>query len=304
MVIFSLLGARRRAVSLPPADGLGGYVFATFSTAQPKAYVYVSQNGINYQTIPRMVPYTDPDPAYVIRDPTVVRVGDHFVMAYTRALASNQFGGPYTSWGLAQSSDLRSWTHVVTVTPGIPDTTVIWAPDLMFTNTTLYVYWALNGGDGGMYVQSATISDLTVWSDPTFVQGFTLPVIDLNVIPYQDRYLGIIKDEGLMGNHYAAPGYGDLFVVWADSPLGPFTYADNIRLPISGYAEGPYLVPLPDGMLRLYFDRFMGAGWAYMDTTDLVTWTAPQYVTVPSGAPHSHRSVVPITEAEYVALIV
>lgn len=274
-----------------------GVGLATFNTSDPRGWVLSSVDGKAFSTIQGMVPYADPDPAFVVRDPAVIRTPTGWLMAYTRAAAASQFAGPFYTWGLAKSQDLKAWAFVRDISPGIEGTLRIWAPDLMLEGSTLYCYWALDSGTRGQWVQYADLSDLSTWSTPSQVAGLMSPVIDMHLQPDgAGAYVGIVKDESSKNLH----------VIRGNSPLGPFAY-DPVRIPtiIDGTwkaSEGPYLLRLPAGTWRLYLDFMLDGGTAWMETSDFTTWTSPAYITAPAGAPKSHPSAWHLTSAELATL--
>ena len=97
------------------------YIFTLFTnSSESNMYVYQSDDGINYTCIkgPAYIP-----PAGLVRDPSLIK---HTDGAYYIVYTTNWEG---TNFGIARSTDLRTWTFVTNIEVNVPDIKNTWAPE-------------------------------------------------------------------------------------------------------------------------------------------------------------------------------
>ena len=271
-------------------------LMSSFSNGDQRAFMLTSDDGgATFAQLPGSTPYADPDSSVSVRDPSICQFAGRYLLTHTRAPAADPLGAS-TTWGLAESTDLLTWTQVAVIAPASPGgIATLWAPDLFVDGDTLYCYWNVRdtatGSNHQTYVQAATLVDITAWSTPSLISGLGTNVIDTTVVRDGDTYVAIFKNENT----------AQLFKATATSPLGPFT-ADASPLPTGGTdrVEGPTLLRTPAGKWRLVYDCFDIHQLRYIESSDLVTWTAPVTITNPAGM--SHPDALWLSHAELAGL--
>ncbi|GAA1240070.1 FG-GAP-like repeat-containing protein [Oryzihumus leptocrescens] len=262
--------------SVAAADDGGGLLMLTFSNDVMRLLSAISTDGATLVPNRGQLPYADPR-GRGVRDPSVVRAGDRFMVAYTSPPLRSYLAAT-TSWALASSVDLDHW-HFETDVPmtAIPGVTHVWAPDL-FTDDdgAVYSYVAVST-DGARsfqtYVMKALDAGLRRWSAPVLLSGLGANTIDATVRRVGDRYVMFVKDETTKTISRA----------WATTPMGPFTLDRTGNwMGIAGTpVEGPALVHMPGGGFRLYYDAYTANQLRFVDSSDLDSWSTPHVLAYP-----------------------
>ncbi len=306
-------------------DELTDYVMAYFvgdGAGQEKIYLAASRDGLNWEEINGANVFIESTMATKgLRDPFIARSaeGDKFYM-----IATDLCIGSGTSWGAAQtagsqaimvweSDDLVNWSEqrMVTVSAEI-EAGCTWAPEFFYDDVTgeYIVFWASkvkadNYGKQRLYYAKTrdfhTFTEPQVWID---MDGIS--TIDTTVVRDDDgTYYRFTKNEN-----------GDqkrIFIEKSDSMLGTWTSVDSATLYAEQWVEGPCCFRYnaddreeADAQWCLLLDDFGGIGYYPMVTSDL---SASEVVfkelsaNLPSVKKPRHGTVMPITTAEYTALM-
>jgi beta-galactosidase GanA len=250
----------------PIVKGEKTYLMSAFmATSQNKLSLFSSTDGVNFTTLGSEV-YQPPKD--LLRDPSIIRAADGlYYIAYT----TNWNG---STFGIAKSADLRSWTHVADVPVRLPGVTNVWAPEWFRDadgSLQLVVSLSKNGTQGpfGAYLVKALDAGFTKFADPVPMQGLQNNYIDTFVVQHEGRYVAFTKNETTKHIELAT----------APSLAGPWTLLKTGDWAGWGnWTEGPALVPIKgaDGKpgWRIYFDEYTTKRYWYSDSFDgFQTWT-------------------------------
>lgn len=288
-----LLGAAVRAQDLPgqqPPTAVGTPAQATvpapktertflmsafMATSQNTLSLFSSADGINFTSLGLEV-YT---PARaLLRDPSIIRAADGlYYVAYTTDWNGSTFG-------IARSANLRTWTHVADVPVKLAGVSNVWAPEwFRDSDGSIKLVMSLStqgrGGPFAAYAVTALDASFTRFSDPVPMQGLEKNTIDTFVIRHEGRYVAFTKNETTK------------FIELATAPSldGPWTFQKTGDWAgWGGPLEGQALVPVEgaDGRpgWRIYFDDYTTKRCWYSDSFDgLQTWTAKKELGGVSG---------------------
>lgn len=229
--------------------------------------------------------YTPVSTGTSLRDPSMMKIGSTYFVAYT---ANN---GLNKNFEIASSTDLLHWTLVATVDCStVPSAYQTWAPELIQdTNGDIYAFFTnvTNGGPVPSIwrVKAIDTTGLTTWGAPVAMSWTTLPnwPIDATFQYTNGQWYCFYANNNTM------------FVERATSPTltGTFTVDKTGDWAGWGYGrEAPQLVQVSSTKWRIYIDRFSGtspnwvyAGYAYSESSDLTTWTALTTVATDPGFP-------------------
>ena len=306
-------------------DELTDYVMAYFvgdKAGQEKIYLAASQDGLNWTELNDAEVFIESDLGTKgLRDPFIIRSpeGDKFYM-----IATDLCIGSGTSWSDAQragsqaimvweSEDLVNWSdqRMVTVSAGI-EAGCTWAPESFYDEKTgeYIVFWASkvkedNYAQQRLYYAKTrdfyTFSEPKVWID---MEGTS--TIDTTVIRDDDgTYYRFTKNENDKVKR--------IFMEKSDSMLGEWTSVESASLWAEQYVEGPCAFRFnADDKEKagaewcVLLDDFGGIGYYPMVTNDLaadeVEFTQIS-ANLPSVKKPRHGTVLPITSAEYDALM-
>lgn len=250
----------------PVVKGEKTFLMSAFmATSQNKLSLFSSTDGVTFTTLGSEV-YQPPKD--LLRDPSIIRAADGlYYIAYT----TNWNG---STFGIAKSADLRSWTHVADVPVKLPGVTNVWAPEWFRDadgSLQLVVSLSKNGTQGpfGAYVVKALDAGLTTFADPVPMQGLQNNYIDTFVVPHEGRYVAFTKNETT--KHIELATAPSLTGPWTLQKTGDWAGWGN-------WTEGPALVPIKgaDGKAgwRIYFDEYTTKRYWYSDSFDgFQTWT-------------------------------
>lgn len=238
---------------------------AFMATSQDKLSLFSSTDGITYTSLGSEV-YQPPQG--LLRDPSILRAADgHYYIAYTTGWSGSTFG-------IARSADLKTWTHMADVPVALPGVTNVWAPE-WFRDSDGSVHLVVSLSHGGTqgpfaaYTVKALDAGFTRFAAPAPMQGLSQNFIDTFVIAHDGRYVAFTKNETTK------------FIERATAPSlqGPWTLdRTGDWAGWGGPSEGQALVPIqgPDGKAgwRIYFDDYTTKRYWYSDSFDgLQTWT-------------------------------
>ncbi|MFN3304984.1 MAG: beta-galactosidase [Roseateles sp.] len=250
----------------PIVKGEKTFLMSAFmATSQNKLSLFSSTDGVTFTTLGSEV-YQPPKD--LLRDPSIIRAADGlYYIAYTTDWNGSTFG-------IAKSADLRSWTHVADVPVRLPGVTNVWAPEWFREadgSLQLIVSLSKNGTQGpfGAYLMKALDAGLTKFADPVPMQGLQNNFIDTFVVQHEGRYVAFTKNETT--KHIELATAPSLAGPWTLQKTGDWAGWGN-------WTEGPALVPIKgaDGKAgwRIYFDEYTTKRYWYSDSFDgFQTWT-------------------------------
>lgn len=261
------------ALALKPAvKAERTFLMSAFTaTSQDKLSLFSSSDGVNFTSLGSEV-YQPPQG--LLRDPSIVRAADGlYYVAYTTGWSGSSFG-------IAKSADLKSWTHVADVPVALPGVSNVWAPEWFRDadgSLKLVLSLSRTGTQGpfAAYYVEPLDAGFTRFSAPAAMRGLENNFIDSFVIRHEGRYVAFTKNESTK------------FIELATAPAlaGPWTVErTGDWAGWGGPSEGPALVPIPGGW-RIYFDDYTTKRYWYSDSLDgLKTWTPRKEVGGVSGA--------------------
>ncbi|GIH07729.1 hypothetical protein Rhe02_57960 [Rhizocola hellebori] len=268
VLITVLLGVVTGAVvTAAPAQAATSYLYATFkgdAAADEELWLYSSPNATSFSV---MADTNFRGPSGVLRDPSIIEYGGRFYVAYTvQSWTTNS-----TSFNIASSTDLRSWTHVTTVNSGITNTKFVWAPEFYVEGNTVRIIASIAQTTCSAcfrpYVYTAQNTALSSWSGPAQMDGLGFNHIDTFVVKSGSTYHAFVKNEtSKFIEHWTSAasltsGWTLLGTLWS-----------------SGY-EGPSLIQLTDGTWRIYIDKYTNGGIWTATSSNLNSWTGLSSVT-------------------------
>jgi hypothetical protein len=244
-----------------PALAATTYVYATFqsdSASGQKLWIYTSSNGVNYS---QYAATGFGGSTGVLRDPSLIK---HTDGKYYVVFTNQHWGTNSTTFGIASSSDLRTWTQIATVNSGIANTRFTWAPEWYIEGGTVRVIVSVNQTTCNpdcfkSYVYTAQNGALTSWSGPTDM-GLPTCHIDTFVVKSGSTY------------HAFTVRCGGFVERWSSSSLiGGWSNQGQL---LSGY-EGVSLVQMDNGTWRMYVDHYTAGDGIYTATSsNLTSWSS------------------------------
>lgn len=250
----------------PVVKGEKTFLMSAFmATSQNQLSLFSSTDGVTFTSLGSEV-YQPPKD--LLRDPSIIRAANGlYYIAYT----TNWNG---STFGIAKSADLKTWTHVADVPVKLPDVTNVWAPEWFRDSDgslKLVVSLSKTGTQGpfGAFTVKALDASLTKFGDPVPMQGLEKNYIDTFVVQHEGRYVAFAKNETTK------------LIELATAPAldGPWTFQKTGDWAgWGGPSEGQALVPIKgaDGKAgwRIYFDDYMTKRYWYSDSFDgFQTWT-------------------------------
>ena len=214
-----------------------------FLSKSERLHYAVSSDGINFGH-----PYIrDNDAGETVRDPSCVYVDGQVYFCWTRPTEAGggAFGNTDTI-GIAQLNPTTGEIVRQIITPGVPGTLRLWAPDFYLEGTTLYIIFSVKTSrqDFQPYEIHSTgnYADPSTWSTPT----------PLGIAPYGGIDHHIIKDDA--GTYHDLSAAGSIISERHSKTLvggwsGRRTVDGNWR-----YLEAPASYRLANGQWRVFFD--------------------------------------------------
>ncbi|MFG6413172.1 beta-galactosidase [Roseateles sp. DC23W] len=250
----------------PVVKGEKTFLMSAFmATSQNKLSLFSSTDGVTFTSLASEA-YQPPKD--LLRDPSIIRGADGlYYIAYT----TNWDG---STFGIAKSADLKTWSHVGDVTVKLPGVTNVWAPEwFRDADGSLHLVMSLSkGGTKGpfaAYTVKALDAGFTKFADPVPMAGLDKNYIDTFVVLDGGRYTAFVKNETTKVIELAT----------APSLNGPWTLQKTGDWAGWGnWTEGQALVPIKgaDGKpgWRIYFDEYTTKRYWYSDSfDDFQTWT-------------------------------
>jgi hypothetical protein len=259
-----LLGLAGHAEAAVPAAGsTSRYTMTAFTySSETNMYVYQAPDATGFRLL-KGPAYTPP--SGLVRDPSIFRHTDgYYYVTYTCAWTGNQIG-------LARSADRLNWTFLGNITLSLAGIGNSWAPEWFIdTDGTVNIIVSIHlsaaaAGTFQPYKMTASSSALTSWSTPTPLSGIPTSYIDTFIVKIGSTYHAFIKSTQTMSIDFAK----------ASNLTGPYTIWKTTNF-VSYDGEGPALVPLDNGGLRLYFEQYRAQKFWFTDSYDTFqTWSAP-----------------------------
>jgi hypothetical protein len=264
---------------VPPGGPAYPYIFSVFndSAALSDLIIYTSTDALNF-TMLYDTKYTGP--TGFLRDPSIMKHTDgKFYVAFTTPPTMACCGAD-SSFSIASSADLKTWTTVTTVPAGVPGVKNTWAPE-WFKDSDGSVY-ALVNVDTKTYRYKAMNDTLTTFSAPTWI-GIGPDYIDTFMLKIGATYHAFTKHESVTYIEHAT----------ATSIDGPWTFVgQNDWAGWGNHKEAPALIDLGNGTWRIFCDAGGAGHEMYSDSADMFkTWTTMK--TLPTvGVNISHGTVI------------
>jgi hypothetical protein len=257
------------------------YVFACFNDAAPAStlMIYTSNDALNF-TLLYDTGYGGPTGN--LRDPSIMRHTDgKFYIVHTTPPAGTGCCGAESSFNVASSSDLKTWTTITQVPSGVAGVKNVWAPEwFKDTDGTIHVLVSI---DAKTYRYEPTDGTFTKWGAGTWI-GIGPGFIDTFIVKISTTYHAFTKLEK------------DTYVEHATSTSldGPWDFGTDVGdwAKWGNHKEAPALIELPNGTWRFYTDAGSAGHEMYSDSTDVFqTWTPIQQLPK-VGANISHGTVI------------
>ncbi|MEO7495041.1 MAG: beta-galactosidase [Massilia sp.] len=267
-------------LKVAPQKGDNTFILTTFpATSENTLSVFTGYDGKNFTSLASEV-YT---PAKgLLRDPSIIHARDgYYYVAYTT-------GWTGTTFGIARSKDLRSWTHMRDIEVALPAAAGraapainnVWAPEWFRDRAgKLHIVVSLSTSASdkkfAAYVMSAQDDSLLTFSAPKLMAGLENNYIDTFPVIDGDLYRVFTKNETTKRIELAS----------ARELTGPWTFEKTGDWAGWGdWLEGPAVVKLPDGGWRVYFDGYRSKHYYYSDSYDhFKTWTPKAELGMLSG---------------------
>lgn len=224
-------------------DGNHSVLASYFLSQSERLHYAVSSDGINFGH-----PYIrDNDEGETVRDPSCVYVNGQVYFCWTRPTEAG--GGAFGKTDTIAIAQLNPTTGEIVrriITPGVPGTSLLWAPDFYLEGERLHIIFSVKTAtqDFQPYEIHSTgdYADPSSWSTP----------IALGIAPYGGIDHHIIKDDAGMYHDLSADGSiiserhsKTLVGGWS----GRTTVDKNWR-----YLEAPASYRLANGQWRVFFD--------------------------------------------------
>ena len=250
------------AAPVPPGGPAYPYIFSVFNDSAPSSdlIIYTSTDGLNF-TMLVDTKYTGP--TGFLRDPSIMKHTDgKFYVAFTTPPTMACCGAD-SSFSIASSADLKTWTTVTTVPAGVAGVKNTWAPE-WFKDSDGSIY-ALVNVDAKTYRYKAMNDTLTMFSGPTWI-GIGPDYIDTFIVKVGATYHAFTKHESATYIEHAT----------STSIDGPWNFIGKDDWAGWGnHKEAPALIQLANGTWRIYCDAGGAGHEMYSDSTDMFqTWTA------------------------------
>lgn len=257
------------------------YVFACFndSAAASTLMIYTSNDALNF-TLLYDTGYGGPTGN--LRDPSIMRHTDgKFYIVHTTPPAGTGCCGAESSFNVASSSDLKTWTTITQVPSGVAGVKNVWAPEwFKDTDGSIHVLVSI---DAKTYRYEPTDGTFTKWGAGKWI-GIGPDYIDTFMVKIGTTYHAFTKHESVTYVEHAT----------STSLDGPWDFGTDTNnwAGWGNHKEAPCLVQLSNGTWRFYADAGSAGHEMYSDSIDVFqTWTAIK--TLPTvGNNISHGTVI------------
>lgn len=241
------------------------YLMSTFNDAAASngdnMYLYVSTDGKNFTHLYGDIAFDPADfdtaAGTILRDPSIIRYGNYYYVAYTSDWANDTLG-------IARSADLVHWVHWWDIPTNA--TSKLWAPEFFVEDDgTVYIAGSHYNNSPRMKFYTAADSTLQNWSGPTDFSatdaGITGSINDIFIIKVGSTYHALYSKNALQLEHSTASAYD-----------GPYTIQDTIFNAENN--EGPAVWKIGSTYRIAFFVNSNGRYW-YVDTDNWSSYTSP-----------------------------
>ena len=217
-----------------------------------------------------------------LRDPSIMKHTDgKFYVVHTTPPSGTGCCGAESSFNVASSSDLKTWTTITQVPSGVAGVKNVWAPEwFKDTDGSIHVLVSI---DAKTYRYEPTDNTFTKWSGGTWI-GIGPDYIDTFMVKIGATYHAFTKHESATYVEHATSASLD----------GPwdFTNGTNDWAGWGNHKEAPCLIELANGTWRFFTDAGSAGHEMYSDSTNVFqTWSAIK--TLPTvGNNISHGTVI------------
>jgi len=267
------------------------FLISAFSNTQSALDLYLTTDGKELTKL-------NNTPLYVLgtgvlRDPSIIKRGDSWYVVHSNV--PSDFDFTTSKYSIAKSNNLRDWEFVADIElSGIfPSLTKAWAPEWFVDDDgKVYVIIAL---DFDTYVIPHSGADLETIGTPVDIGLTSGTYIDGTIIKEDGDYVMFIKNETT--KYIERWQSSSLLSGWS------ITGSDDWAGWGSGL-EGPSIVRLSDGTVRLYFDAYPPTNKYYYTeaaSAKTNTWSTKTELTNYSGEIR-HFSVLKFNTAQDISL--
>ena len=314
---------KERTVTVKAQEDGGAYLFVHFigsesNENEEQIYFSVSEDGKSWKTLNSKQPILKSNLGEKgVRDPHIIRGEDgrFFIIAtdlsiYNRRDDKNRWASCQTAGSKSiviwESADLVHWSEARIVEVADKNAGCTWAPEAVYdAEKGMYmVFWASKVSDDNYAVQRiyrAYTSDFVTFTEPElYIDGGNISNIDTTITSYKGVYYRFTKNESkssvtMMASTSLDDGWKDVA-----------TYAINgvAGNTITGY-EGPTIYKHHgEDRWTLLLDYYSKSqGYKPFDTTDITKGEFTSASDFTTEVKLRHGTVMPITKAEYEALV-
>ena len=313
------VNAITKKITVEPQIETTAYLFAHFMNTEGDAddeqiYFSVSEDGQNWTTLNGGAPVLTSNVGEKgVRDPYILRGedGKYFIIATDLSIYNRKQTQGSNAWGLSQtdgsqsivvweSSDLVNWSKASLVKVAVDNAGCTWAPEAVYDpEKGMYmVFWASKVSDDDYSKQcvyrSYTADFKTFTPAEVYIED-DVSNIDTTIIEHEGIYYRFTKNESRSSIIMEKSNFLD----------GNWTPVETYNLgDMTGY-EGPaiYKINGEDSWCLLldYYSR--SQGYKPFVTDDLAEGIFTQAADFSFDGTYRHGTVMPITEAEYNALV-
>ncbi|WP_408007739.1 immunoglobulin-like domain-containing protein [Pseudalkalibacillus sp. A8] len=315
---------------MPKNEDYKGYLFSYFSgegyANGEQIYFGLSEGNdpLHWQQLNNGEPvFTSELGEEGLRDPFIIRSpeGDKFYMIATdlKMHGSGDWGRAQTNGSRSimvwESSDLVNWSEQRMVEVAPPEAGNTWAPEIFYDEKIgeYVIFWASklyeneddrSTGNSYQRMMYTTTRDFHSFSGPKVYMDYGYSIIDTTMIEHDGKIYRFMKDE--RGNTSSTPNGKFIFQEVGDSVLDPDfeLIREGIGKGDISQGEGPLVFKSnTEEKWYMFIDEFGGRGYVPFETTDLDSgeWTIPEDYDLPDRP--RHGTVLPVTQAEYDALL-
>ena len=272
------------------------YVFSSFHEPATEGLRYlVSEDGVNWDSIPGVWLKPEIGTQKVMRDPSIVQTPDG---TYHLVWTSSWRGD--LGFGYANSKDLVNWSEqqLIPVMEYDSTTVNVWAPELFYddVNDQLMVVWAscipdkfergIEDVKNNHRLYYMTTKDFQNFSETKLLYDPGYSSIDAVLVKRAaEDYVMVLKDNTRPNRN--------LKISFAKSPVGPWSESGEAFT--DEFCEGPSVVKVNDEYI-IYFDAYREKIYGAMKTKDFINFTdITKEVNIPEG--HKHGTIFRASES-------
>ena len=313
------VNATTKKVTVGPKLDTTAYLFAHFMDNEANAddeqiYFSVSKDGQTWTTLNDGAPVLTSNVGEKgVRDPYILRGegGKYFIIATDLSIYNRKQTQGSNAWGLSQtagsqsivvweSTDLVNWSEANLVKVAVDNAGCTWAPEAIYDpEKDMYmVFWASKTSDDNYSKQCiyrSYTADFQTFTEPEIYIEDDVSNIDTTIIDHEGIYYRFTKNESRSSIIMEKSNFLD----------GKWTPVETYNLgDMTGY-EGPAIYKLngEDSWCLLLDYYSKSQGYKPFVTDDLTKGIFTQTSDFTFDGTYRHGTVMPITDAEYNALI-